>query len=70
MASHNSVRVDAKLMHMGDTRTTVKLPTSLHEQVKQLAERERRTFNGQLIVLVERALEDLDQGKDQDRESR
>ena len=55
-------------MHMGDTRTTITLPASLHEQVKRLAERERRTFNGQVIWLVERALEDIDQ--DQGAKSR
>lgn len=67
-ASHNLMRIDAILMHMGDTRTTITLPASLHEQVKRLAERERRTFNGQVIWLVERALEDIDQ--DQGAKSR
>ena len=41
------------------------LPADVHERVKQMAERERRTFSGQLTVLLERALEavDKDQGK-------
>jgi hypothetical protein len=37
------------------------LPADIHERVKQLAIRKRRTFSGQLTVLVERALEAMDQ---------
>ena len=43
-------------MHMDDIRTTVTLPPDVHQRVKELAARERRTFSGQLLWLVERGL--------------
>jgi hypothetical protein len=36
--------------------TTVRLPDQLHEQVAHLARVERRSFNGQVTVLVEGGL--------------
>jgi hypothetical protein len=36
--------------------TTVRLPDPLHEQVAHLARVERRSFNGQVTVLVEGGL--------------
>jgi CopG-like RHH_1 or ribbon-helix-helix domain, RHH_5 len=41
------------------------MPGDVYERVKELAERERRNFSGQVVWLVERALEaeDKDQGK-------
>jgi predicted transcriptional regulator len=51
---------------MDDIRTTIKLPDDLHERVKQLAERERRTFNGQIVWLVEHAL-DAEEAKVRDQ---
>jgi len=51
---------------MDDIRTTVKMPDDVHERVTQLAERERRNFSGQVVWLVERALEAIDRDQDKD----
>lgn len=39
-----------------EVRLTVRLPAAIHAELADLAERERRTLNGQLLLLVERAL--------------
>ena len=39
-----------------ETAVTVRFPKELHLQIKALAEKERRSFNGQVIVLLEAAL--------------
>jgi CopG antitoxin of type II toxin-antitoxin system len=74
-AQHQSIRAAGraqlgsswcKLMHMDDIRTTVKMPDDIHERVSQLAERERRNFSGQVVWLIERALEAIDRGQDKD----
>jgi hypothetical protein len=42
----------------GTSRLEVKLPERLHEALRQLAEKERRTITAQVVVLIERATED------------
>ena len=39
-----------------ETAVTVRFPKELHLEVKALAERERRSFNAQVIVLLETSL--------------
>ena len=39
-------------------RVTLDLPDELHEQCKALADVERRSLHKQLIVLIERSVED------------
>jgi hypothetical protein len=44
----------------------VRLPEELHAQIKTLAEREYRSLNAQIIVLLRRALEDEQEAHDVD----
>jgi len=39
-----------------ETAVTVRFPKELHQAIKALAEQERRSFNSQVIVLLEAAL--------------
>lgn len=39
-----------------ETPVTVRFPKELHVTLKALAEKERRSFNSQVIVLLEEAL--------------
>lgn len=39
-----------------ETAVTVRFPKELHLAIKALADRERRSFNAQVIVLLEAAL--------------
>jgi hypothetical protein len=42
---------------MPDIRTSVRLPQSIHSAVLQMAEKERRSFNAQIIRMIEEYLE-------------
>ncbi|MCC5037143.1 Arc family DNA-binding protein [Streptomyces sp. WAC 00631] len=39
-----------------DKRSTVRLPLELHERLAQLAKRDRRSVNGEIVHLLEAAL--------------
>ncbi len=41
---------------MGDVRTNLRLPEELYEQIKQLAEKEMRSINAQMVVLLQTAV--------------
>jgi hypothetical protein len=41
----------------GEIVTTLRFPPPLHKQVKDLAERERRSFHTQALLLIERQLD-------------
>jgi predicted transcriptional regulator len=43
---------------MGDTRTTIVIPEALHDRVKSLAERDRRSVHQELLWLIEQAAKD------------
>ena len=36
-------------------KLTVRMPAALHEQLVDLARRDRRSLNGEIVVLLERA---------------
>ena len=38
-----------------EVKLTLRLPASLHRRIVELARRDRRSLNGQLVVLLERA---------------
>ena len=39
-----------------EVRVTLRMPASVHQQAKAAADRERRSLNNMLVVLVERGL--------------
>ena len=39
-----------------DIRTSVRLPKNIHKAVVQLAEKERRSFNAQVVKMIEEYL--------------
>jgi len=41
---------------MAEVRTNLRLPEDLYEQVKQLADKELRSINAQMVVLLQSAL--------------
>ncbi len=42
---------------MADVRTNLRLPEELYEQVKQLADKEMRSINAQMVVLLQAAVD-------------
>ncbi len=42
---------------MADVRTNLRIPDELYEQIKQLAAKEYRSINAQMIALLQEALE-------------
>ncbi len=38
---------------MAEARTNLRLPEELYERIKQLADQERRSYNAQMVVLLE-----------------
>jgi predicted HicB family RNase H-like nuclease len=47
-----------------EVRVTLRMPGPLHHRAKALADRDRRSLNNMLVVLIERGLEHReDQGK-------
>ncbi len=45
-------------METGTTRYALRLPTSLYERLQEVAEREKRSVNAQIVYLVAHALEE------------
>ena len=47
-----------------EVRVTLRMPGALHERAKLLADRDRRSLNNMLVVLIERGLghEDQEEG--------
>gem|GEM_PF-2707342 len=41
---------------MAEVRTNLRLPEALYEQVKQLADKELRSINAQMVVLLQSAV--------------
>jgi len=41
---------------MAEVRTNLRLPEDLYEQVKQLADKELRSINAQMVVLLQSAV--------------
>ncbi len=41
---------------MAEVRTNLRLPEDVYEQVKQLADKELRSINAQMVVLLQSAL--------------
>ncbi len=41
---------------MGEVRTNLRLPEELYEQIKQLADKEMRSINAQMVVLLQSAV--------------
>ena len=39
-----------------EVRVTLRLPASVHQRAKTVAERDRRSLNNMLVVLIERGL--------------
>jgi len=52
---------------MSDKRTSIRLPDELHERVRQVAERDRRSVHAELLWLIERGLEEADQDQEGSR---
>jgi predicted HicB family RNase H-like nuclease len=46
-----------------EVRVTLRMPAAVHQRAKAAAERDRRSLNNMLVVLIELGLE---QGKDQE----
>jgi predicted HicB family RNase H-like nuclease len=47
-----------------EVRVTLRMPGALHQRAKALADRDRRSLNNMLVVLIERGLEHQeDQGE-------
>jgi hypothetical protein len=47
-----------------EVRVTLRMPGPLHQRAKALADRDRRSLNNMLVVLIERGLEHrVDQGE-------
>jgi predicted transcriptional regulator len=46
---------------MSDTRTTIVIPQALHDRVKRLAERDRRSVHQELLWLIEQAARDQEE---------
>jgi predicted HicB family RNase H-like nuclease len=44
-----------------EVRVTLRMPGALHERAKLLADRDRRSLNNMLVVLIERGLDHEDQ---------
>lgn len=42
---------------MADVRTNLRIPEELYEQIKQLAAKEYRSINAQMIALLQEALD-------------
>ncbi len=40
-----------------EVRVTLRMPASVHQQAKAAADRERRSLNNMLVVLIERGLD-------------
>jgi predicted HicB family RNase H-like nuclease len=45
-----------------EVRVTLRMPGALHQRAKVLADRDRRSLNNMLVVLIERGLEHLGEG--------
>jgi predicted transcriptional regulator len=43
---------------MNDTRTTIRIPDDLHKRLKDAAERNHRSVHAQILVYIERGLEE------------
>jgi hypothetical protein len=44
-------------------RFLLRLPPDLHERLRLLAARERRSLHGQILYLLEQAMEEANEGK-------
>jgi hypothetical protein len=44
-----------------EVRVTLRMPGALHQRAKVLADRDRRSLNNMLVVLIERGLDHEDQ---------
>ena len=44
-------------------RFLLRLPPDLHERLRRLAVRERRSLHGQILYLLEQAVEESNEGK-------
>jgi len=45
-------------METGTTKYALRLPTPLYERLQEVAEREKRSVNAQIVYLVARAIEE------------
>lgn len=45
--------------------TTIRLPENLHKKLIQIAEDERRSFNSQVIYMLERSVAEYEHQKEQ-----
>lgn len=54
---------------MNGSFTTIRIPSDLHERLKQQAERDRRTVGAELAWLLEHALDDEEQAHRQGRKT-
>ncbi len=51
-----------------EVKLTLRLPAALHQQIVALARRDRRSLNGELVFLLERAAAEAErQGREQSR---
>lgn len=48
-------------MIMAETKTNLRLPEELYEQIRVLASKELRSINSQMVVLLQEALEQREQ---------
>jgi len=46
------------MMDSGTTKYALRLPTTLYGRLHEVAEREKRSVNAQIVYLVERAMEE------------
>jgi hypothetical protein len=47
-----------------EVKLTLRLPEALHRRLVELARRDRRSLNGELVVLLERAATRAERGQD------
>ena len=45
-----------------EVKLTIRIPAALHRQLVELARRDRRSLNGEIVVLLERAAADANSG--------
>lgn len=45
-------------MMMAEVRTNLRLPDEMYEQIKDVAGKDRRSINAQIVVLLQEALEE------------
>lgn len=52
-------------MAQTDPQLGIRLPGDLKDRIRKLADAERRSMNGQIVVLLERALQPAEQKQDE-----